>query len=142
SYSTQRDDPLSGPTRRRSLVFQVPNSKSKSRWPSRATGACATVAAVADGGAVTQPLSASTAAPPSIRCSTARWIRRDPTSRSPVRDVVRTKRHRHVLRLEEHLVAPCATLAADATGLGAAERLPQVADVLAVDEAHPGFDRG
>src|SRR6476661_6011543 len=61
--------------------------------------------------------------------------------RSPVRDVVRPHRHRDVLGLQEHLVAPGAALAAGARGLGAAERLAQVAHVLAVDEAHAGLDR-
>src|SRR5262245_2640804 len=64
-----------------------------------------------------------------------------PMSGCPMRDVMRAERHRHVLRLEEDLVAPGAALAADAARLGAAERLPQVAHVLAVDEAHAGLDR-
>jgi hypothetical protein len=55
--------------------------------------------------------------------------------------VVRTERHRDVLRLQEHLVAPGAAFAPGARGLGAAEGLAQVAHVLAVDEAHAGFDR-
>ncbi len=47
----------------------------------------------------------------------------------------------HVLRLEEWLRAPLATLAAGAACLGTAERPAKVADVLAVDEAHFGLDR-
>src|SRR6185312_4543863 len=46
----------------------------------------------------------------------------------------------HVLRLEEHLVAPGAALAPGARSLGAAEGLAQVAHVLTVDEAHAGLD--
>src|SRR5574337_1073559 len=63
-------------------------------------------------------------------------------SAPPVRNVVRAERHRNVLRLQEHLVAPGAAFAPGAAGLGAAEGLAQVAHVLAVDEAHAGFDRG
>src|SRR5574337_1566807 len=63
-------------------------------------------------------------------------------SAPPVRNVVRAERHRDVLRLQEHLVAPGAAFASGAAGLGAAEGLAQVAHVLAVDEAHAGFDGG
>src|SRR5687768_10288425 len=63
-----------------------------------------------------------------------------PISHSPVRNVVRPQRHRDVLRLQEHLVAPRAAFAPRARRLGAAEGLAQVAHVLAVDEAHAGLD--
>src|SRR4029077_12663493 len=46
-----------------------------------------------------------------------------------------------VLRLQKYLLTPGAALTARTGGLGAAKGLPQVADILAVDEAHPGVDR-
>src|SRR5215470_13975483 len=61
-------------------------------------------------------------------------------SGAPARDGMSTQAHAHVLGFEEHLVAPGAALAPYAGGLGAAEGLAQVADILAVDEAHAGFD--
>src|SRR6478736_6014653 len=64
-----------------------------------------------------------------------------PISNSPMGNVVRRDRHRDVLRLQEHLVAPGPAFTPGARGLGAAEGLAQVAHVLAVDEAHAGFDR-
>src|SRR4030095_9984739 len=65
-----------------------------------------------------------------------------PTISPPMRYVMAAQRHRHVLRFAEHLVAPGAALTARARGLGAAEGLAQVANVLTVDEAHAGLDRG
>src|SRR5262245_11700462 len=64
-----------------------------------------------------------------------------PMSGPPMRDVVVHQGHRHVLRLQEHLVTPGPALAPRARRLGAPEGLPQVAHVLAVDEAHPRLDR-
>src|ERR1700679_147595 len=55
---------------------------------------------------------------------------------------MRSQADADVLRLQEHLVAPRAAFAAGARGLGAAERLPQIAHVLAVHEAHAGLDGG
>src|SRR6478736_659857 len=63
-----------------------------------------------------------------------------PISNSPMGNVVRRNRHRDVLRLQEHLVAPGPAFAPGARGLGAAEGLAQVTHVLAVDEAHAGLD--
>src|SRR3982751_6836497 len=62
--------------------------------------------------------------------------------RTPLRNVVVGDAHADVLRLAEHLEAPAAAFAAGARGLGAAERLAQVAHVLAVDEAHARLDGG
>src|SRR5215831_4241499 len=67
----------------------------------------------------------------------ARW---HSASGPPVRDVMGTQAHAHVLRLEKHLVAPGTSLPTRARGLGAAEGLAQVAHVLAVDEAHARLD--
>ena len=53
---------------------------------------------------------------------------------------MRTQTDRDVLRLQEDLVAPGAAFAPRARRFGATERLAQVAHVLAVDEAHAGFD--
>src|SRR6186713_1396719 len=61
---------------------------------------------------------------------------------APMRNVMAAEADADVLRLEEDLVAPGPALTAGARRLGAAERLAQVAHVLAVDEAHPGLDRG
>src|SRR5579862_2125271 len=55
---------------------------------------------------------------------------------------MRAQAHAHILRLEEHLVAPGTALASRAGGLGTSEWLAQVAHVLAVNEAHSGLDRG
>src|SRR5690242_10173842 len=77
------------------------------------------------------------------RGAAASPARSDPATsscRSPMRDVVAAEADADVLRLEEDLVAPGPALAAGARGLGAAERLAQVAHVLAVDEAHAGLD--
>src|SRR5689334_4488371 len=60
---------------------------------------------------------------------------------APMRNVVAAEADADVLRLEEHLVAPGSAFPAGARRLGAAERLAQVAHVLAVDEAHAGLDR-
>src|SRR5580698_8537060 len=54
---------------------------------------------------------------------------------------MRAERQTHVLRLEEYFIAPCPAFATHARCLRPAERLPQIAHVLAVDEAHTGFDR-
>src|SRR5580698_8584257 len=59
-----------------------------------------------------------------------------------MRNVMRTQAHADVLRLEKDLVAPSPALASGAGGLGAAERLAQIAHVLAVDEAHTRLDGG
>src|SRR5258707_1805764 len=61
-------------------------------------------------------------------------------SDAPARNVMRAERYAHVLRLEEYFVAPRTAFAAHARCLGAAERLAQIAHVLAVDEAHAGFN--
>src|SRR5688572_15289608 len=61
---------------------------------------------------------------------------------SPMRNVMRAKADRHILRLAKDLVAPGAAFAPGAAGLGAAKGLPQISDVLAVDEAHAGLDGG
>src|SRR6478609_5198102 len=62
--------------------------------------------------------------------------------RAPLRNVVIGDADTDVLRLAEHLEAPAAAFAAGARRLGAAERLAQIANVLAVDEAHPRLDSG
>src|SRR5215212_3346354 len=65
----------------------------------------------------------------------------DRSGHAPMRNVVAAEADADVLRLEEDLVAPGSAFPAGARRLGAAERLAQVAHVLAVDEAHPRLDR-
>src|SRR3984885_3939345 len=59
-----------------------------------------------------------------------------------MRDGMRSETDADILRLQEHLVAPRAAFAARSRRLGPAERLPQIAHVLAVHEAHAGLDGG
>src|SRR5689334_14048037 len=63
-------------------------------------------------------------------------------SNPPTRNVMRPERHAHVLRFEEHFITPRASFASHARCLRSAERLPQIAHVLAVDEAHARLDGG
>src|ERR1035441_8995614 len=62
--------------------------------------------------------------------------------RAPMGNVVIGDRDADILRLAEHLEAPGPAFAAGSRRLGAAEGLAQIADVLAIDEAHARLDRG